>query len=514
MTDGATRAAIYLRISLDRAMDGLAIDRQRQDCEAIVSQRGWTLTETYVDQSISASKRNVTRPAYDRMVADYEAGLLDAIVCYDLDRLTRQPRQLEDWIDRAEQHGLLLTTANGEADLGTDGGRMYARIKAAVARAEVERKGERQSRAQRQRAEQGRPPKGIRPIGYALDGSVIPDEAAVVLGIYQAMDRGTSLRDVCRALNGDTEVARNGTKVPLPPLPKTPRHTHTLDIERNERRRAAGQSEKPVTGPYPWIPTTLLSILRNPRYAGYSVYRKRTGADKAKWSGWRDAIVRDEAGEPIKGMWEPIVPADLWWRVQERLDDPTRKTNRTGSTARTHLGSGLYVCAQCGRPVRTHGARYRCPDAHVLRSQKQVDDYVVRVIRARLARPDIASVMTSTDAARTSAVDDEIADHRAKISRAQSDYDAELIEATDLKRIRDRARAVIEELTAQRLRLTAGDELAAILGGPDPVKLFDKADLATRRRIIDLLAEVALHPGVRGSRTFRPDSVEIRWRTA
>gem|GEM_PF-4736402 len=81
------------------------------------------------------------------------------------------------------------------------------------------------------------------------------------------------------------------------------------------------------------------------------------------------------------------------------------------------------------------------------------------------------------------------------MTRAQSDYDAELIEATDLKRIRDRARAVIEELTAQRPRLTVGDELAAILGGPDLVKLFDKAGVATRRRIIDLLAEVALHPG-------------------
>ncbi len=50
-----TRAAIYLRISLDAAMDGLAIDRQRQDCEALAEQRGWDVVHTYVDQSISAS---------------------------------------------------------------------------------------------------------------------------------------------------------------------------------------------------------------------------------------------------------------------------------------------------------------------------------------------------------------------------------------------------------------------------------------------------------------------------
>ena len=96
------------------------------------------------------------------MVQDYEVGLLDAIVVYDLGRLTRQPRELEDWIDRAESRGLLLVTANGDADLATDGGRMYARIKASVARGEVERESARQSHAQLQRAQQGRPPRGIR----------------------------------------------------------------------------------------------------------------------------------------------------------------------------------------------------------------------------------------------------------------------------------------------------------------------------------------------------------------
>ena len=36
----ATRAPIYLRISRDADVDGLTIDRQRQDCEAIAKQRG------------------------------------------------------------------------------------------------------------------------------------------------------------------------------------------------------------------------------------------------------------------------------------------------------------------------------------------------------------------------------------------------------------------------------------------------------------------------------------------
>src|SRR5918997_4029264 len=94
----AVRCAIYLRVSLDSTGEGLAVERQRQDCERIARQRGWTVAQTYTDNSISATDRTKVRPAYDRMVADYAAGRFSALVCWDLDRLTRRPRQLEDWI--------------------------------------------------------------------------------------------------------------------------------------------------------------------------------------------------------------------------------------------------------------------------------------------------------------------------------------------------------------------------------------------------------------------------------
>ena len=94
--------------------------------------------ETYTDNSISSTK-GTPRPAYDQMMRDYATGRFDAIVCWDLDRLTRVPRELEDMIDACEEGKLALVTANGEADLTTDGGRLYARVKVAVARGEVER---------------------------------------------------------------------------------------------------------------------------------------------------------------------------------------------------------------------------------------------------------------------------------------------------------------------------------------------------------------------------------------
>ena len=135
------------------------------------------------------------------MVRDWQAGRFDAVVCWDLDRLTRQPRQLEDWIDAAEQRGLHLVTANGEADLGTDAGRMFARIKAAVSRQEVDRKSARQVRAAQQRAELGKGWGPRRPFGFAEDKVTHdPAEAAVVRRMYDDFNAGVGQREICRRL--------------------------------------------------------------------------------------------------------------------------------------------------------------------------------------------------------------------------------------------------------------------------------------------------------------------------
>lgn len=485
-------------------MDGLAIDRHREACMNIANQRGWTITQEYVDPSISATDKSKVRPDYDRMVADYAAGRIDAILCWDLDRLTRQPRQLEDWIDAAEERGLKLVTANGEADLTTDGGRMYARIKAAVARAEVERKAERQSLAHRQRARQGRPPKGQRPVGYATDGSVVEHEAAVVKEMFRlfAIKAGTTIAGIARALSGV-----DGPDVPKS-LPRMTRHSRTVMLERNERRAAEGLAPKPVPEDGRWHSSSVLDILRNPRYAGYSVYTNRMDRTQNKRRTWYNQIVEDDDGEPVRGQWEAIVDELTWWRAQERLNEPSRITNRTGSTARKHLGAGLYLCGQCEKPVRTGSARYRCADCGINRTREQVDDWVLKIIRARLARPDAAKAMERDDDPRLQAIQAEIGARQAKIKRAQHDYDEGTIEGYDLKRTRDRENPAIAALEAERRALTATTDLGGVLDAKDPVKAFDDADLMIKRRVIDFLAVLQTLNKTSGRTWAGPSAVE------
>lgn len=321
------------------------------------------------------------------MVADYKAGRFTAIICYDLGRLTRQPRQLEDWIDAAELNGLALVTANGDADLSTDGGRMYARIKAAVARAEMERKGARQSAAQLQRAKQGRAPKGMRPLGYATNGDVIPDEAEAVRAIYALFTRPghpESLRLLARALSGTQEIKG------ISPRPK---HSHVVSSERVKRRLAEGKEPRPIEPDGPWSPSTVLGILRNPRYARMSTYTPKTAqADGGRRRSWRAQILRDDAGEPIRGQWEAIVDDETWWRAQDILDNTERVTNTSGSTKRKHLGSGLYRCAVCGGKVTGAPRGYRCA-GHVMRTGSHIDEFVTKAIVARLS-PTMAVMNT------------------------------------------------------------------------------------------------------------------------
>ena len=94
--------AIYARISDDRA-DHAGVDRQLTDGRALCKRRGWSVSAAheYVDNSISASKSSSVRPKYRAMMAAVRVGDVDRIVVYMVDRLYRQPRELEDLIDLA-----------------------------------------------------------------------------------------------------------------------------------------------------------------------------------------------------------------------------------------------------------------------------------------------------------------------------------------------------------------------------------------------------------------------------
>ena len=87
------RCAVYTRKSTE---DGLeqefnSLDAQREACEAYVasqSHEGWILVPTRYDDG-GFSGGNIDRPGLISLLSDVEAGLVDVIVVYKVDRLTR-----------------------------------------------------------------------------------------------------------------------------------------------------------------------------------------------------------------------------------------------------------------------------------------------------------------------------------------------------------------------------------------------------------------------------------------
>lgn len=328
------RAAIYLRISRDPKADGLANDRQREDCEKIAERNEWKVAHVYEDTA-SASQRNVQRLSYERMRRDFEAGKFNVLICWDLDRLTRQPRQLEDWIEAAEEGGLKLVTANGEADLSTDGGRMFARIKASVARQEIERKSARQRRKNEQLADDGMPAPGRRKYGWELDGITVRESEAVHLrDAARRVLAGDSLRSIIR----DLEAAG----VPSP-------------------RQAQ------------WTHRGLRSALVRERMAGL--------------------LVRKGEVQPYSRI-QPILERADWEAVRDLLADPARLTARGRESA--HWLSGILIC-ECEAPMtgkRVRGRNGTVTPSYVCRSTLRAG-YVGRhsAISASTSEPAAAAAL-------------------------------------------------------------------------------------------------------------------------
>lgn len=463
------KCVLYLRISLDRTGDGLAIERQREACRKIALDRGWVIVREYVDDSISAYKARAKRPDYDQMVNDYADGQFDAIVVWDLDRLTRQPRQLEDWIDAAEGRGLRLVTANGEADLTTDAGKLFARIKAAVSRSESDRKGARQVAAARQRAERGQVPIGLRAFGFDNAGAPLEtptwcelatrqevSEAQVAREIFERFHAGDSLHGIAVWLNARGVPTRYGAL---------------------------------------WRANSVRQILVNPRYCGRVVYKHRAA----------------EPGEAVQAAFGALLDEAVFDAVNERLADPRRKT--AFGTDRKHLGSSVYQCGICAKLVRSTGAQdrtaYKCPDSHVVRRGAAIDAYVTALIRERLGRRDLAALLAAPAGREAAEAAEAIRVLRGRLQRTRLDYDEDLIDALTLKRKTAKIQAELDEAEARRKRVLAGSEVAGVVGAEDPVAAFDAAPLGAKQSVIRFFCTVELLQVPRGRRGFDPESVRV-----
>ncbi|NOQ58295.1 recombinase family protein [Mycolicibacterium fortuitum] len=459
---------MYLRQSRDRDGNELAVTRQREDCLKLCQDRGWSDITEYCDNNVSATSRTRARPQFQRMLADITSGLVQAVVVWDLDRLYRQPRELEDFIDLADDHRLALATVTGDTDLSTDNGRLFARIKGAVAKAEGERKAERWKRSNEQGAAAGKWVVSYRPFGYTWDGEPLEPEATAVREAYRDMLEGKSLRRIAI----DWNAAGFTT-------PKRSKNGQVTD---------AGKS---------WTNTQVRRLLLNPRYAALRVLR----------------------GQVVgRGEWTPLVDEDTWRGLGATLRDPARARCTTFEIA--HMGAGVYVCGRCGSPLITaydkHGARlYRCKvQPHLSRRAEKLDDYVTASVLERCARND-AAVLTADPEVVNS--DDLHTAREALIARKDelsALFTDGVLDAAAVRRDAAKLTAKIAEIDRRLADAVRVSPAAALLGatGEQLWKRWEQMTPALRGQVVDELVTVTVLPSPRGLRRFDPTYVEMTWK--
>src|SRR5687767_11855380 len=108
------RAAVYCRKSSEEGLGQSFNSKhaQRESClNYLLSQahEGWiALDDEYDDPGLSGG--NLERPALQRLLRDIEAGKVDAVVCYRIDRLTRALTDFAKLVDVFEQKNISLVS--------------------------------------------------------------------------------------------------------------------------------------------------------------------------------------------------------------------------------------------------------------------------------------------------------------------------------------------------------------------------------------------------------------------
>src|SRR5690606_3510340 len=127
-----TRCAIYTRKSSDERLDVeySSLDNQRAYCSAYVASQGgqgWLeLPRHYDDGGYSGG--HLKRPSLKQLRADIAAGLIDMVVVYKIDRLSRSLRDFANLIAEFERYGTNFVSVTQAMDTSTSMGRLTLNV--------------------------------------------------------------------------------------------------------------------------------------------------------------------------------------------------------------------------------------------------------------------------------------------------------------------------------------------------------------------------------------------------
>ena len=214
------RCAIYTRKSTEEGLDMEfnSLDAQREACEAyIASQRseGWAcLRERYDDGGFSGG--TLERPALKQLIADVEDGLVDVIVVYKIDRLSRALMDFSKLVELFDRHSVTFVSVTQSFNTTTSMGRLTLNILLSFAQFEREVTAERIRDKVAASRKKGMWMGGYVPLGYdVVDRKLIvnEDEAAQVRRIFERFVELGSATVLARELRREEARNKQGTLI-------------------------------------------------------------------------------------------------------------------------------------------------------------------------------------------------------------------------------------------------------------------------------------------------------------
>ncbi len=303
-TTATRRVALYARKSTTIGVDNQcfnSVDAQLQSCRNYVENRaadGWVVAKEYSDLGVSGA--TLDRPGFKALMRDVDAGKIDVIVAYRLDRISRSLMDFLVWQDDLMKRGVHIAITSQAIDNSTIEGRLHISVFMAFAQYDRETitsriRDKAAASAARGLYVGGRPPYGYRR-GELGMLKTEPEEGKAVRFIFEKYLDGVSRAEIARRLH------KMGLPVPMP----------------------HGKSREGVA----WSQAMINRIIRRQMYSGVICYKN----------------------EVYPGLHEAFVGAECWAEAMRKLQEeiPMRKREVVKHPEIDYALGGILRCPHCG----------------------------------------------------------------------------------------------------------------------------------------------------------------------
>ena len=322
--------AMYLRKSrtdeqAEARGEGDVLARHRKTLTDLAERNGDIIGHTYAE--VGSADSIAARSEMQKLLLDVVSGKWAGVYCMDIDRLSRGDAGDQATVMRSFQSSdTIIKTPGKNYDFNAAADEDQGEFKLFFSHLEYKTINRRLYRGRELSAQDGWFIGNRIPYGYVKvpaqgkDGPTLaihPDQAAVVVDVFQMYADGLSSHKICDELNG--------------------------------------RGVKPNYSDF-WAPSTIRNMLKNPVYIGLISWGKKIS--RPTMEGGRKRVLNPRA-ILSQGRHAPIISEALWDAVQARLSGNIKPTTRKGNELVNPL-SGLVRCARCGWTMqRCAGTRYK-----------------------------------------------------------------------------------------------------------------------------------------------------------